>query len=278
MPTYNCEPTLNDTQVLEFCKKGFWLLEGVAPAEINQRANDYLEAHPGGEPTAILHEDWFMRNVIVQPRVAGAVRALLGPNFGLPILMSNHRVQCPAPAQHWHKDGGSQTGPRLNYLQVFYYPQACARENGPTELLPGSHLIHNKSRFMAHYGELRGTFYAAAAAGSVFLTAYPIWHRRSASTATGLRNLLKFNYWRTTAPARDWAAEPGFDAKTANYQLAGPSLREQFQDCLDAAQMYFWLSGRAADYHVMCGQGWPMPANYESGPYGYPGELTNLRD
>ena len=38
---------------------------------------------------------------------------------------------------------------------------------------------------MAHYGQMRGTYYAAAPAGSVFLTVYSVWHRRSASTAAG---------------------------------------------------------------------------------------------
>jgi len=277
MPTYDCPPTLHDTQVLEFCKQGFLMLDGVVPAEVNQRALDYLEAHPVIEPTALLQEDWFVRNVLVPPPVAGAVRSLLGPNFGLPNLISNHRVQCPAPAQHWHRDGGSQHGPRLNYLQVFYYPQACSLEAGPTELLPGSHFLYSRSRHMAHYGQLRGSYAAVASAGSIFLTVYSIWHRRSASTASGLRNLLKYNYWRTTPPAHNWIAEPGFDPKTAAYQLDGPSLREQFQDCIDSAQMYFWLAGRAHDFHVMGGQGWPMPANYQDGPYGYPGEPTSLR-
>ena len=31
MITYDCKPTLNDTQVVEFCKKGFLMLEGVVP-------------------------------------------------------------------------------------------------------------------------------------------------------------------------------------------------------------------------------------------------------
>src|SRR5262245_46796859 len=190
MATYDCPPTLTDRQVLEFCKKGFVLFDGVVPAEINARTLAYLDAYPGPEPSGILREDWFLQNVIQQPQVAGAVRSLLGAHFGLPILMSNHRVQCPVGAQHWHRDGGSQPGPALNYLQVFYLPQECRPENGPTELLPGSHHIFHKSKFMAHYGQIRGSFYAAASAGSIFLTVYSIWHRRSASTATGLRNLL----------------------------------------------------------------------------------------
>ena len=278
MPTYECEPALTDRQVIDFCKKGFLMLDGVVPAEINQRVIEYLEAHPGPEPTDILHEDWFFRNVIVHPAVAGAVRSLLGANFGLPKLMSNHRVQTPAPAQNWHRDGGSQQGPRLNYLQVFYYPQPCSLESGPTELLPGSHQIYSTARYMAHYGQIRGTYYAAASAGSVFLTVYSVWHRRSASTAMGLRNLLKYNYWRTAPPEPSWIQEPGFDPKTADFCMDRPILREQFQDCYDTAEMFAWLSGKRGSFHLMGGQGWPTPGNYLEGPYGYPGEPTNLRD
>src|SRR2546421_422533 len=123
MHTYDCQPNLTDTQVLEFCKNGFLLLADVVPAAINQRAVDFLNEHPVGEPIDILFEDWFMDNVILNPAAAGAVRALLGKNFALPNLMSNHRTKTPAPAQNWHRDGGSQYGPALNYLQVFYYPE-----------------------------------------------------------------------------------------------------------------------------------------------------------
>ena len=74
MQTYDCKPTLNDTQVLEFCKKGFLMLDGIVPADVNQRTVDYLEAHPETEPTSILREDWFARDVSLNPQVAGVVR------------------------------------------------------------------------------------------------------------------------------------------------------------------------------------------------------------
>eukprot|EP01048_Picozoa_sp_COSAG05_P006750 COSAG05_NODE_452_length_9699_cov_33.848125_8_plen_257_part_00 len=37
----------------------------------------------------------------------------------------------------------------------------------------------------------------------------------------GCRNLLKYQYWRTTPPARDWLIEPDFDHHTADYQTIG---------------------------------------------------------
>ena len=277
MKTYNCPPTLTDTQVLEFCKKGYLILEGVVPDEVNRRTVSYLDEHPHSEPTEVLDEAWFVESVICQPQAAGAVRALLGRNLALPILMSNHRTQMPAPAQSWHRDGGSQYGPAIHYLQVFYYPETCPREMGPTELLPGSHHLFSHSGLMSHYGGIKGSVYAAVPAGSIIITQYAIWHRRSVSTATGIRNLLKYNYWRTAPPERDWRIEPDFDFATADYALAGPRFREQFRDTYDAAEMFFWLCGKADEFQLMGGQGWPVPGTRNDKPFGFPGTVTGKR-
>ena len=104
LETADCEPTLTDTEVIEFCKKGFLMLEGVVPREINRRAFDFIDTH-GHVP--IRGEEWFMENVLLNREAAGAVRSLLGANFGMPIGVANHRVECPNSAQGWHRDGGS---------------------------------------------------------------------------------------------------------------------------------------------------------------------------
>jgi len=273
MRTHTCRQTLNDSQVLEFCKQGCLLLEGVVPDEINRRVVSYLDDNPSHEPTEILVEDWFVDNVILNAQAAGAVRSLLSQNFGLPIVMSNHRVECPSPAQTWHRDGNSKHGPALNYLQVFYYPEDCPADMGPTELLPGSHFLFSLSKQMGHYGAIRGAFRSAAPAGSIFLTVYSIWHRRGVASGHGIRNLLKYNYWRTEAPKRDWVREPDFDVATANYKLEGQTFREQFRDCNDAAEMFFWLLGRSDAFRLEGGQGWPLNRHvgkYLDSPYGVP--------
>jgi hypothetical protein len=85
--------------------------------------------------------------------------------------------------------------------------------------------------------------------------------------------LLKYNYWRTESPRRDWIREPDFDIATANYQLEGPTFREQFRDCNDAAEMFFWLLGRSDSFELVGGQGWPLNSHvgkYMESPYGVP--------
>ena len=37
-------------------------------------------------------------------------------------------------------DGDAVFDEETHYLQCFYYPEACTPADGPTEILPGSHL------------------------------------------------------------------------------------------------------------------------------------------
>ena len=48
--TCDGEPTLTDSQVLDFCREGYLLLRGVVPDGINRRACDYLEGKIPGQP------------------------------------------------------------------------------------------------------------------------------------------------------------------------------------------------------------------------------------
>ena len=282
MENYDCKPTLNDSEVLEVCKNGFLMLEGVVSDKINKKMIEYLNENPSNEPTELLDQNWFVENILLNPQAAGAVRSLLGKNFGLPNLIGNHRTETPLPAQEWHVDGGSIYGPEVNYLQVFYYPQACPRDLGPTELLPGSHFLFSLQGYMGHYGRIRNSYHATAPAGSIFITVYNIWHRRSESATKGIRNNLKYNYWRTVEPTRDWVIDPGFDIGTADYAIGEwgsteqTTYRQQFRDRVDSAEMYTWLCGESEKFKVIGGQGWPKgPRNYRGEkPYGIPKDLT----
>ena len=41
--TFDCDPTLTDSQVLDYCRDGYLLLQGVVPDAINQWTCDFLE-------------------------------------------------------------------------------------------------------------------------------------------------------------------------------------------------------------------------------------------
>ena len=275
--TFDCAPTLNDGEVLAFCRDGHLLLPGVVPEEINRRVCDWLDGKvpatpsylPEGlthadlerirgthEPSGILLEEWFLEQVLLNPRLAGVMRSLLGPDIGLPVLVSHHFMQCPAAAQRWHHDADSVFGPELRFVEVFYFPQDTPAELGPTELVPGSHL----GRTQADEGT--AGVLSAGPAGTIGVHHQSILHRRAASTASGPRRMLKYSYWRTAPPRRDWPAEASFDPRSADYGGHG---RARF-----AAHLFAWLCGTADQFRVIGGQGWPWRTENQIGPsYGY---------
>ncbi len=286
--TFDCEPTLTDSQVLQFCREGHLTFPGAVPDEINQRACDWLDGKipaepsyiPQGmtmadlervrathEPSTIFLEGWFIEHVLLNPQLAGAMRSLLGPDIGLPILASHHRVECPEEPQGWHQDADHIFGPELRFLEVFYFPQDTPVEMGPTELVPGSH-IQPTTRDNAE-----GGVFCDGPAGTIGIHHQSILHRRGASTATGTRRMLKYNYWRTAPPARDWIIEDDFDFQTAYY--GGHATARYY------AHIFYWLCGKGNEYRITGGQSWPWQTQNQIGPsYGYAakeGYLPNWR-
>ena len=249
MQTYDCAPTMDDKAVLDFCRTGYLMLEGVVPGQVNERVMAFCDGAGGGPGHAPTDENWYIENVIVNPALTGVVRSLLGRDFGYVQFAASHRMVGPYGPQHWHRDGGAVYGPQFDCLQVFYLPQDTTAEMGPTEVLPGSHLLFQLNQYMAHYGRIRGSVLATAPAGSVFVTHYAIWHRRSASTVPKVRNLLKFWYLRTVSPERDWVLDPAFELDDAFHAPAGPSFgREMHRTKNDAAELFYWLSGRHGEF------------------------------
>ena len=275
--TFDCEPTLTDSKVLEFCREGYLLLEGVVPDEINQRTCEYLEdqipADPNWipddltatdlerirqshEPSTICLESWFVEHVLLNADLAGVIRSLLGKTVGLPVIVSNHRVECPRPYHDWHQDSDHVFGPELEFVEVFYFPQDTPAELGPTEIMPGTHIGPSRGQ------EDDDGVLLACPAGTLGVHHQSIMHRRGASTASGLRHMLKYSYWRTTPPQQDWVAEPDFDLSTAYY--GGHEVARY------VGHMFYWLRGKGGEFRVIGGQGWPWRTENQIGPsYGF---------
>ena len=275
--TFDCAPTLTDGEVLAFCRDGYLLLPAAVPEQINRRVCDWLDRKvpaspsylPEGlteddlermrrshEPSGILLEEWFLNHVLLNPLLAGVMRSLLGPGVGLPVLVSHHFMECPAAAQHWHHDADCIFGPELRFVEVFYFPQDTPPELGPTELVPGSHIARTQAD-SATAGVL-----SAGPAGTIGVHHQSILHRRAASTASGPRRMLKYIYWRTAPPRRDWRPDEQFDQRTAWYGGHGVARY--------VAHMFAWLCGTGDRFRVIGGQGWPWRTENQIGPsYGY---------
>jgi hypothetical protein len=273
--TYDCPPTLTDRQVIDFCRNGFLIFPGVVPDEINQKVVDFLDNGDSTyEPTPIMEQAWFVEGVLKNPQAAGAVRSLLGRDFTLPAVIANHRGALPwvPPAGTWHRDGGSIYTHTLEYVQVFYYPEECTPDMGPTEVLPGSQFLRTKGPLMMHYGHIANTVSTASPAGTIFMTNYTIWHRRTRATSgprgkSKYRNLLKYNYWRTTPPQRDWIVDPDLDFNLINFDPSPARLFEQFQGGMAAARLFCWLCGIEDQYVKRGGTCWPIGPTVRDGAH-----------
>ena len=72
----------------------------------------------------------------------------------------------------------------------------------------------------------------AGPAGTLAIHHQSIVHRRGAQleAADGqYRHMLKYNYWRSASPVRDWEIEPTFDPHTCYYGGASLRVRNSFE-------------------------------------------------
>ena len=252
-------PSLKDEEVLEFCRTGILTLEGVIPESTNRWVFEYLDQE-GADPHQLVRDECFIEEVLLHPAVASVIRSLLGVQFQLPEWMANHRLAGPVEASYWHIDAGSNFERACKLLQVFYIPQTNRPEMGPTLFLPGSHLVPIAREDLERFGNLAGQTMTAAPAGSVFVTAYSIWHRQPPKVDQSTRNLLKWVYWRTEQPERDWIADPNFDFAGADYTFTNDyfcGAARKWQSAPRVAEMFYWLCGKADEFHVVGGVGWP---------------------
>ena len=168
------------------------------------------------------------------------------------------------------RSGGSRFaadphGTALDYLQVFYYPQAVTVAMGPTELCPGT-------AYRDHGGAPTAQpLLSEGPAGTVFITDYPILHRRATSSVPCKRDLLKYMYWRTAPPARDWAGthDTRFDFHRADWDSPHATgwLAEE-----PVSRRFHWLCAEPYPERLLGAQAFPLSRpNSVDGPWGYPG-------
>ena len=74
--------------------------------------------------------------------------------------------------------------------------------------------------------------------------------------------MLKYDYWRTVLPEKDWITEPEFDPHDADY---GPHEINRY-----VAHMFSWLCGKGEEFRLIGGQAWPWNHPNKIGPsYGF---------
>ena len=97
MKSHSCEPTPTDTHVLEFCKKGYLVLEAVAQDKIKRRSFDFIEglSHSEIQPRRprFYPDSYLMPDV----RLGGRIVAKRAGTILLSVLLTRLAIdrQCP---------------------------------------------------------------------------------------------------------------------------------------------------------------------------------------
>ena len=176
--------------------------------------------------------------------------------------MANHRLAGPVKANYWHIDAGSDFERACNLLQVFYIPQANSMEMGPTLFLPGSHLVPIAREDIERFGNLTGQVATTATAGSVFRHSLFDLAPSARQGRSIDAHLLKWVYWRTTPPARDWIARADFDFGGADYSFTSSYFcggHRKWQSVPRVAEMFYWLCGKPKSFTWLAVQAGPIP-------------------
>ena len=116
-----------------------------------------------------------------------------------------HKNPSGSRSQVWHQDSidGAQIqqrhGTSIKQILMMYYPQDVDDRNGPTAIIPGSHLLSNHSRDRtASQGNFKHQVLGKLNAGSVILLHYDIWHAGTKNVSGKIRYMLKFLFDRTS--------------------------------------------------------------------------------
>jgi hypothetical protein len=249
------KPTLDDDGVMDFIASGYLLFEGIIDEAFNQRCSELA----GGNIDAFISAEDFTHNVLLQPQVAGAARALLGENFLVPAGGHHHLIEKPFLGQTWHSDGLSGSGYDITELQCYYYPHAVEIEDGPTMVLPGSHCRAVDREAIAHYGDILGQVSLIVAAGTVVMTRYGIWHKAGPKTNDRRRSMIKFSYHRQAQPQRDWRVDtPEIPHYVDRSRLPYVTEVESYRDRVRRMRTWQWLCGQDTDVVLRGGKSRPV--------------------
>ena len=286
--TFDCEPTLTDFEVLDFCINGYIMLEGVVPDDVNRRACDYLDGRipanpawiPEGldeqelerirnshEPSSIFLEDWYLEHVLLNPVLCGVMRSLLGRTSACrcwPACTRPRAARAPgmAPGRRPHLRA------RARVRRGLLLPQDTPAELGPTEFVPGTHF-----RMQDYQGDFEGVL-ASGPAGTIGIHHQSILHRRGESTKPGGPPHAQVQLLAHHPSAEGLGEGPG--VRLPRRLLRGHNVARY------AAHMFYWLCGKGEEYRIVGGQGWPWRTENQIGPsWGYgrtEGYLPDWRD
>ncbi len=268
---------LADEQMRGFIVNGFVKVQTDLPADLHERIFDKTDAIFGRSTTSerrynplnnilpMVHE---LQDILEAPQVQGALTSILGngfvlhphrhchPNFPRTPLEGGHGL-----TMHLHKDGhatGKRPRHRLpRWAILFYFPQECPIELGPTCLIPGNQYLRRvtpegvDTRHMIPEQQNDGTFLLPdtftnrtlatlqGGLGVVWIMHFDIAHSVFFNHQDLARYGMKFVYMRTEEPT-----QPSWYNTDDQWQLPETNLVSDDHEIM-WTYIWNWLSGKS---------------------------------
>jgi hypothetical protein len=198
---------LTAKEMASFVADGVLAFPAVVPEAINRAALADIEAGElladcgyRGERFAERYAGSALGQVYSLPRVAGAIRSLVGPE---PIF--DHHCLHVQPARGggggWHADAVIDLKRHFD-IQLMYFPHDTPREMGGTMILPGSQfrLVHESE--VHRYQNFAGQRAVVCPAGTVLILHHNLWHTGQPNRTDRRRLMFKVRLAASHAQTR----------------------------------------------------------------------------
>jgi hypothetical protein len=194
---------LSDEQIRDYITKGYLVLKSGLPKSVHEqiyaRTSEVMEKE-GNPGNNILPRVPQLKQVFDDPNFRGPLTSVLGADH----IMHSHR-HChvnrgPGEGGGVHRDSywGFQRvrNHRTRWAMLFYYPQDCPTEIGPTGIVPGSQAYASKDS----WEPLESILPCVGEAGTAVLVHFDIWHRACPNLLEKTRFMMKFQFVRMSEP------------------------------------------------------------------------------
>ncbi|MCR9279908.1 MAG: phytanoyl-CoA dioxygenase family protein [Pseudomonadaceae bacterium] len=230
-------PTLlNSRQMASFAARGFLMLPGIVPGDLNDAfladvgaadisnsdtplsvygrllSDSTVPIVPAGQSLSSAYPpDSAIAKILQLPTVSGLIRSLVGsePVFDHHFLHITfppsyyERLADVPRSQHLHQDSTIDTR-RAFDVQLMYYPHEVTREMGGTRYVPGSHLRVVSEAAIGRYQNVLGQQQVICPAGSILAVHHGIWHGGGANHSSDLRFMFKIRLQPGERQRRLW--------------------------------------------------------------------------
>lgn len=208
---------LTTAEVATFVARGFLALPAIVPDDLNAAAVEELTeilatwgtpdrpaAPRSGQVLGELYPEPSAIGAMLRlPRVAGALRSLLGPDPVFDHDFVHHKPAGDPFGQYLHQD--AMVDPTLAFdVQLFYFPHEVLPGGGGTGFVPGTHLRRVHETDVGRYVHMAGERQWEGPAGSIVLFHQGLWHRGMPNPSDRDRHMYKIRLNPTVPQRLHW--------------------------------------------------------------------------